>query len=78
LTPDIETNWLDKSDITSFVKFTRKLKVGLQWIYFYCIFIFRGNIVLHAVSNLLSCLPELSNFNKNQAQQVMRCYPWLF
>jgi len=25
-----ETNWLDKSDITIFVKFTRKLKEGLQ------------------------------------------------
>jgi len=25
-----ETNWLEKSDITIFVHFTRKLKVGLQ------------------------------------------------
>jgi len=25
-----ETNWLDKSDTTIFVKFTIKLKVGLQ------------------------------------------------
>jgi len=69
-----ETNWLDKSDITIFAKFTRKLEVGLQWIYFCCIFIFRGNIVFYAVSCLLWCLPELSNDNKNQAQQVMRCY----
>jgi len=25
-----EANWLDKSDITIFVKFTRKLKLSLQ------------------------------------------------
>jgi len=43
-----ETNWLGKSDITIFVKFARKLKVGLQSIYFYCIFNFRGNVVLYA------------------------------
>jgi len=30
-----ETNWLDKSDTNVFVNFTRKLKVGPQWIYFY-------------------------------------------
>jgi len=35
--------------ITIFVKFARKLK-GLQWIYFYCIFVFRGNIVLSMLS----------------------------
>jgi len=56
-----ETNWLDKSDMPIFVKFTRKLKVSLQWIYLYCIFIFRDIIVLYAVSCLLWCLPELSN-----------------
>ena len=67
-----KTNWLDKSELKIFVKFTRKLKVGLQWIYFYCIFIFRDNIVLHPVSCLLWCLPELSNDDKNQAQEVMR------
>jgi len=27
---DLKTNWLNKSDITIFVKLTRKLKVGLQ------------------------------------------------
>jgi len=37
-------------------------------------FYFRGNIALYAVSCLLWCLPELSNDNTNQAQQVMRCY----
>jgi len=28
-----ETNWLHKSDTKVFVSFTRKLKVGFQWIY---------------------------------------------
>ena len=45
----------------AFVNFTRKLKVGLQWVYFYCIL--RGNTVLHALSCLLGCLLELSNDN---------------
>ena len=57
------TNWLDKSDIKLFVIFTRKLKVGLQWIYL-C-YIFSGNTVLPAVSCLLGCLSELWN-NNNQ------------
>jgi len=48
-----ETNRLDKSEITNFVKFARKLKVGLQWLYFYYFFIFRGSIVLYAVRCLL-------------------------
>jgi len=56
-----QTNWLDKSDLKGFVIFTKKLKVGLQWIYFY--YIFRGNTVLHAVSCLLGCLPVLWNDN---------------
>jgi len=32
------------------------------------------NAISYAVSCLLWFLPELSNDNKNQAQQVMRCY----
>ena len=55
-----ETNWLDKSDITIIVNFTRKSKVGRQWIYFYCIF--SGYIVICAVS-CLGSLPELPNDN---------------
>jgi len=35
---------------------------------------FRGNIVLHAVSCLPRCLPELSNDIINHAQQVVRYY----
>ena len=31
-----ETNWLDKSDLKVFFNLTRKLKVGLQWIYLHC------------------------------------------
>ena len=34
---------------------------------------FRGNTVIHDVSCLLGCLPELSNDN-NQEKQVMRCH----
>ena len=48
-------NSLDKSD-KGFVIFTRKLKVGLQWIYFY--YVLRCSTVLHAVS-CLGCLLEL-------------------
>jgi len=58
----------------NFCKNCKKMKVGLQWIYFYCICIFRGNIVFYAVSCLLWCLRELSNLSKNQAQRVMHCY----
>jgi len=45
----------------AFANLTRKLKVGLQWIYFFCIF--TGNNVLHAVSCSLRYLPKLSNDN---------------
>jgi len=44
--------------------------VNLFLLHFY----FWGNIILYAVSSLLWFLPELSNDNKKQAQQVMRCY----
>ena len=37
-------------------------------------FYFYDNILLCAVSCLLRFPPELSNDNKKQAQQVMRCY----
>jgi len=51
------------SDANGLVCFTRKSKVGLQWIYFYCIF--TGNTALHDVNWLLGRLPELSK-DKNQ------------
>jgi len=44
--------------------------VNLFLLHFY----FGGNILLYAVSCLLLFLPDLSNDNTNQAQQVMRCY----
>jgi len=44
-----------------FVIFSRKLKVGLQWFYFYCLF--RGTTMPRALSCLQWCLPELSNDN---------------
>ena len=50
-----------------FANFARKLEIGLQWIYFY--WIFRGIAVLHTVSCLLQCLPEISN-DDNQLAQV--------
>ena len=53
------TNWLVKSDLKVFELISRKLKVGLQRIYFY--FIFRGNTVLHAARCLLGCLPNDNN-----------------
>jgi len=71
-----ETNWLDKWDITILVKFTRKLKVSLQWIYFFCIF--WGNIVIYAVNCLLWCLPELLNDNKNRHDRLCVVTPSLF
>jgi len=35
---------------------------------------FRGKIVFYAANCFPWCLPELSNDNKNQEHQVMRCY----
>jgi len=49
-----------------FINFTRKLKVGLQWIYFYCIF--RGNSVLYAVS----CVPGCGNDQPSTSCALLR------
>jgi len=68
-----ETNWLDKSYIKVFVNFTKKLTVGLQLIYFYCIF--RDSTVLHAVSCLLGCSFELHDNNQpSTAKYALLCH----
>ena len=55
-----ETNWLDKSDnkfCTLYKKIKTRAAVNIFLLYFY------GNAVLHAVSCLIGCLPELSDDN---------------
>jgi len=77
-----ETNWLEKSNITIFVKFTRKLKISLELIYFFCIFIFKGNIVLYAFICLLghsvSILRKWSGQGRNQLFITGEQFSWNF
>jgi len=54
-----QTNLLVKSDIKVFEIFSRRLKIGLQRIYFYSIF--RGNTVVHAVGCLWGCVSNDNN-----------------
>jgi len=49
-----ETNWLVKTDVTSFVSLTRNRNVGLRGIYFY--YIVRGKMLtnIHLIAYILA------------------------